>query len=119
MMASTGHSWEGEPVRLPSTPSIATLLSPGVNLVHVRRLLRLGIILRWVAIAFAGLAGVLTGEPPPLLFYLMLAALVYKLAGMAAARPAPGGTARPPPPWTTLVDSILYPRVIATLDGAT
>jgi DNA-binding CsgD family transcriptional regulator len=85
MMASTGYAWEGEPVRLPSAPSIATLLTPRVNLVQVRRLLRLGIILRWVAIAFAGLAGVLAPRPPPLLFYLMLAALIYNLVVMLAA----------------------------------
>src|SRR5256712_14143846 len=88
MMASTGHSWEGNPVRLLPEPSIPTFLSPRVNPVQVRRLLRLGIILRWVAIAFAGLAGVLAAKPPPLLFYLMLAALVYNLAVMVAPGPA-------------------------------
>jgi DNA-binding CsgD family transcriptional regulator len=85
MMAGTGNSWEGEPVRLLAAPPIPTLLSPGVNPVQVRRLLRLGIILRWVAIACAGLAGVLATKPPPLLFYLMLVALVYNLAVMTAA----------------------------------
>src|SRR5881398_1328267 len=65
MMASTGQSWEGDPVRLLPAPSIATLFTPRVNPVQVRRLLRLGIILRWVAIAFAGLAGVLVPKPPP------------------------------------------------------
>ena len=84
MMASTGQSWEGDPVRLLPAPSIATLFTPRVNPVQVRRLLRLGIILRWVAIAFAGLAGVLVPKPPPLLFYLMLVAMIYNLAVMVA-----------------------------------
>jgi DNA-binding CsgD family transcriptional regulator len=104
MMASTGHSWEGETVRLPYAPSLATLLSPGVNLVQVRRLLRLGIILRWVAIAFAGLAGVLTAKPPPLLFYLMLAALVYNLAVMVTAGQATEAGARRLALATTVAD---------------
>ncbi|MDQ6879263.1 MAG: LuxR C-terminal-related transcriptional regulator [Candidatus Dormibacteraeota bacterium] len=82
-------------MRLPSAPSIATLLSPGVNPVKVRRLLRLGVILRWVGITFAGLAGVLAPKPPSLLFYLMLAAMVYNLAVMlAAARATDTGAQR-------------------------
>jgi DNA-binding CsgD family transcriptional regulator len=89
---------------MPSAPSIATLLSTGVNLVQVRRLLRLGIILRWVAIAFAGLAGVLTAKPPPLLFYLMLAALVYNLAVMGAAGQVTEAGARRLALATTVVD---------------
>ena len=118
MMASTGHSWEGEPVRLPSTPSIATLLSPGVNLVHVRRLLRLGIILRWVAIAFAGLAGVLTAKPPPLLFYLMLAALIYNLAVMVAAGQATEAGARRLALATTVIDQFFDLGFITIYAGA-
>lgn len=104
MMASTGHSWEGEPVRLLPAPSIPTLLSPRVNPVQVRRLLRLGIILRWVAIAFAGLAGVLTPKPPPLLFYLMVAALIYNLAVMVAAGQATEAGAQRLAIATTVVD---------------
>jgi DNA-binding CsgD family transcriptional regulator len=104
MMASTGHSWEGEPVRLLPAPSIPTLLSPRVNPVQVRRLLRLGIILRWVAIAFAGLAGVLTPKPPPLLFYLMVAALIYNLAVMVAAGQATEAGAQRLAVATTVVD---------------
>jgi DNA-binding CsgD family transcriptional regulator len=118
MMASTGHSWEGETVRLPYAPSIATLLSPGVNLVQVRRLLRLGIILRWVAIAFAGLAGVLTAKPPPLLFYLMLAALVYNLAVMVAAGQATEAGARRLALATTVVDQFFDLGFIAIYGGA-
>jgi DNA-binding CsgD family transcriptional regulator len=72
-------------VRIPTTTLSPTLLSPRVNILQVRRLIRLGIILRWVAIACAGLAGVLAAKPPPLLFYLMLVALIYNLAVMTAA----------------------------------
>ena len=118
MMASTGHAWEGEPVRLPSAPSIATVLTPGVNIVQVRRLLRLGIILRWVAIAFAGLAGVLTPKPPPLLFYLMLAALVYNLAVMVAAGQASEAGARRLAMATTVADQFFDLGFIAIYAGA-
>src|SRR2546422_5632449 len=111
MMASTGQSWEGDPVRLLPAPSIATLFAPRVNLVQVRRLLRLGIILRWVAIAFAGLAGVLAAKPPPLLFYLMLAALVYNLAVMVAAGQATETGAPRLSLATTLADQFFHLRV--------
>src|SRR5438552_1957644 len=37
-----------------------------------------------LGIAFAGLAGVLVPKPPPLLFYLMLVAMIYNLAVMVA-----------------------------------
>ncbi len=118
MMASTGHSWEGNPVRLLSEPSIPTFLSPRVNPVQVRRLLRLGIILRWVAIAFAGLAGVLTVKPPSLLFYLMLAALIYNLAVMAAAGQASEATARRLALGTTVIDQFFNLGFIAIYAGA-
>jgi DNA-binding CsgD family transcriptional regulator len=118
MMASTGHSWEGEPVRLLPATSIPTLLSPGVNAVQVRRLLRLGIILRWVAIAFAGLAGVLTPKPPPLLFYLMLAALIYNLAVMIRAGQATEAEARRLALATTVADQFFDLGFIVIYAGA-
>lgn len=83
-MASTGHL-KGTTVRLPSTPPITSRLSPQVTLVQLRRLLRLGIILRWVAIAFAGLAGIVAPKPPATLFYLMLTAMIYNVFVMQAA----------------------------------
>src|ERR1700694_780022 len=118
MMASTGHSWEGEPVRLLSAPLNPTLLSPRVNPAQVRRLLRLGIILRWVAIACAGLAGVLSSKPPPLLFYLMLAALIYNLAVMVAAGQATEAGARRLAPGTTVMDQFFDLGFIAIYAGA-
>lgn len=118
MMASTVYIGERELVRLPSAPSIATLLSPGVNLVQVRRLLRLGIILRWVAIAFAGLAGVLTSKPPPLLFYLMLAALAYNLAVMVAAGQTSETGARRLALATTVLDQFFDLGFIVIYAGA-
>jgi DNA-binding CsgD family transcriptional regulator len=69
-------------VRLLSAPLITTSVSSGVNAAQMRRLLRLGIILRWVAIGCAGLAGVLIAKPPQVLFYLMLVAMVYNLGLM-------------------------------------
>jgi DNA-binding CsgD family transcriptional regulator len=118
MMASTGHSWEGEIVRLLPAPLNATLLSPQVNPVQVRRLLRLGIILRWVAIAFAGLAGVLTAKPPPLLFYLMLAALIYNLALMIALGQADDATLRRLALAATVFDQFFDLGFIAIYAGA-
>src|SRR5438128_1587506 len=118
MMASTGQSWEGDPVRLLPAPSIATLFAPRVNPVQVRRLLRLGIILRWVAIAFAGLAGVLTVKPPSLLFYLMLAALIYNLAVMAAAGQASEATARRLALGTTVIDQFFNLGFLSIYAGA-
>jgi DNA-binding CsgD family transcriptional regulator len=118
MMASTGHSWEGEPVRLLFAPLNPTLLSPRVNPAQVRRLLRLGIILRWVAIAFAGLAGVLLPKPPPLLFYLMLVALIYNLAVMVAAGQATEAGARRLAMATTVVDQFFNLGFIAIYAGA-
>jgi DNA-binding CsgD family transcriptional regulator len=120
MMASTGYSWEGENVRLlpaPLNPTL-TLLSPHVNQVQVRRLLRLGIILRWVAIAFAGLAGVLSAKPPPLLFYLMLAALIYNLAVMVAAGQATDTAARRLALATTVIDQFFDLGFIVIYAGA-
>ena len=117
-MASTGHSWEAEPVRLLPAPSIPTLMSPRVNPVQVRRLLRLGIILRWVAIAFAGLAGVLTPRPPPPLFYLMLAALIYNLAVMVAAGQATEEAARRLALATTVIDQFFDLGFITIYAGA-
>jgi DNA-binding CsgD family transcriptional regulator len=118
MMASTGHSWEGEPVRLLSAPLNPTLLSPRVNPAQVRRLLRLGIILRWVAIACAGLAGVLSSKPPPLLFYLMLAALIYNLAVMVAAGQATEAGARRLALATTVMDQFFDLGFIGIYAGA-
>lgn len=95
-----------------------TLLSPQVNPVQVRRLLRLGIILRWVAIAFAGLAGVLSPKPPPLLFYLMLAALIYNLGVMLAAGQATEQGARRLALAATVVDQFFDLGFIAIYAGA-
>jgi DNA-binding CsgD family transcriptional regulator len=118
MMASTGHSWEGEIVRLLPAPLSPTLLSPQVNPVQVRRLLRLGIILRWVAIAFAGLAGVLSAKPPPLLFYLMLAALIYNLTLMVAVGQATEAGARRLALAATVIDQFFDLGFIAIYAGA-
>src|SRR5438874_9592549 len=118
MMASTGHSWEGNPVRLLPESSIPTFLSPRVNAVQVPRLLRLGIILRWVAIAFAGLAGVLTAKPPAGLFYLMLAALIYNLAVMVAAGQATEAGARRLALATTVIDQFFNLGFITIYAGA-
>ena len=55
-----------------------------VNPLQLRRLLRLGVMLRWVAICFAGLAGLMAVKPPEALFYLILAAATYTAGIMFA-----------------------------------
>lgn len=84
MMADTELSMEGETVRLAVAPSLPALFKPWISPGQVRRNLRFGILLRWVAIGFAGLAGVMVTRPPQLLFFLMLAAMAYNLALMVA-----------------------------------
>ena len=64
-------------MRLSSRSPISTVFTPSVRPPQLRRLLRLGILLRWVSIGFAGLAGLLLNRPPSLLFYLILAAVIY------------------------------------------
>jgi DNA-binding NarL/FixJ family response regulator len=48
-----------------------------LSLPRARRLAHMGVVLRWVAIAFAGMAGLMLTRPPSLLFYEVFAALVY------------------------------------------
>jgi len=48
-----------------------------LSLPRARRLAHLGVVLRWVAIGCAGLAGLMLTRPPSLLWYEVLAALVY------------------------------------------
>ena len=105
-------------MRLLPAPLIPTLLSPRVNHAQVRRLLRLGIILRWVAIAFAGLAGVLAPKPPPLLFYLMVAALIYNLAVMLRASEATEAEAWRLAVITTVFDQLFDLAFIAVYASA-
>ncbi|HYM51650.1 MAG TPA: LuxR C-terminal-related transcriptional regulator [Candidatus Limnocylindrales bacterium] len=65
-------------------------LTPRLSSVQVRALIRMGVILRWVAIAFAGLAGLLGGaRTPHLLTYEILAALIYNglVTGVAVRAP--------------------------------
>ena len=101
-----------------SAPSIATLISPRVNLVQVQRLLRLGIILRWVAIGMAGLAGVLAPKPPLLLFYLMLTAMIYNLVVMLAAGQATDTGARRLALMTTVLDQFFNLAFVLIYAGA-
>ena len=105
-------------MRLLSAPPLTTLLAPTVNLVQVRRLLRLGIILRWVAIGFAGLAGVLAPKPPPLLFYLMLTAMIYNLVVMLGAGQATDRGARRLALATTVLDQFFNLAFVLIYAGA-
>jgi DNA-binding CsgD family transcriptional regulator len=82
-------------LRLVPAAHVDLALSPRVNIPQLRRLLRLGIMLRWVAICFAGLAGPMSGKPSNLLFYLILAAAIYNSAVMfAGTQVSDGGAGR-------------------------
>ena len=61
-------------------------LPPRLTARQMRALVRLGVILRWIALAFAGLAGLLGPRPPDLLAAEILAAVIYNglLTGVAA-----------------------------------
>ena len=52
-------------------------LTPRVTARQLRALIRLGVILRWISLAFAGLAGLLTPRPPDLLGPEILVAVIY------------------------------------------
>jgi DNA-binding CsgD family transcriptional regulator len=61
------------------------VLTPRLTTVQMRALVRLGVILRWVAVAFAGLAGLLGPRVPNLLAEEILAAVIYNGLVMGAA----------------------------------
>ena len=60
------------------------VLTPRLNVPQMRALIRLGVILRWVAVAFAGLAGLLGPRVPNLLPAEILAAVIYNGLVMGA-----------------------------------
>jgi DNA-binding CsgD family transcriptional regulator len=65
-------------------------LTPRLLPPQARALIRMGVILRWVAIAYAGLAGLLGGaRVPHLLTYQILAAVIYNglVTGVAVRAP--------------------------------
>jgi DNA-binding CsgD family transcriptional regulator len=64
-------------------------LTPRLNPDQVRAVMRVGIILRWVAVAFAGLAGLLAPRTPQFLSEEILAAVVYNGLVMATMKRAP------------------------------
>jgi DNA-binding CsgD family transcriptional regulator len=104
-------------LRLVPAAHIDLRLSPRVNVPQMRRLLRLGIMLRWVAICFAGLAGPMSGKPSNLLFYLILVAAIYNSAVMFAATQVTDAAARRLAVGVTLADMVfgyLFIGVIAT-----
>jgi DNA-binding CsgD family transcriptional regulator len=65
------------------------ILTPRLNAAQMRALLRLGVILRWIALAFAGLAGLLGPRVPSLLTAEILAAVIYNAVVMGSALRAP------------------------------
>src|ERR1700694_4659563 len=60
----------------------------------MRALIRLGVILRWIALAFAGLAGLLGPRPPDLLAAEVLAAVLYNRLPNGGVRAADGALPR-------------------------
>jgi DNA-binding CsgD family transcriptional regulator len=65
------------------------VLTSRLNAPQMRALIRLGVILRWVAVAFAGLAGLLGPRVPNLLAAEILAAVVYNGLVMGSSVRAP------------------------------
>ena len=65
------------------------VLTPRLDEPQMRALLRVGVILRWVALAFAGLAGLLGPRVPNLLTAEILAAVIYNALVMGSALRAP------------------------------
>jgi DNA-binding CsgD family transcriptional regulator len=105
-------------VRLSSGPLMSTVFTPAVGTPQLRRLLRLGILLRWVSIGFAGLAGLLLTRAPSLLFYLILAAVIYNSAVSLAAARATDQQARTLALATTIVDQVFNFTFIAIYSTA-
>jgi DNA-binding CsgD family transcriptional regulator len=117
MMALTGHRWR-DLVRLVSRSPISTVFTPRVSAPQLRRLLRLGILLRWVSIGFAGLAGLMVPRAPSLLFYLILAAVVYNSAITLAAARATDERAKSLVLAATIVDQVFTFTFIAIYSSA-
>jgi DNA-binding CsgD family transcriptional regulator len=104
-------------LRLLTGAHVDLALATRVNIPQLRRLLRLGIMLRWVAICFAGLAGPMSGKPSNPLFYLILAAAIYNSAVMFALTQVTDAGARRLAVGATLADMVfgyLFMSVIAT-----
>ncbi len=81
-------------------------LPPRLNARQMRALVRLGVILRWIAIAFAGLAGLLGPRAPALLAAEILAAVTYNgLVTGVAVRASDGALPRVVL-FTTIIDQL-------------
>jgi DNA-binding CsgD family transcriptional regulator len=103
-----------DPVRL----SLSTVFTPAVSVPHLRRLLRLGVLLRWVSIGFAGLAGLMVPRAPSPLFYLILAAVIYNSSIALAAARASDEQARSLALVTTILDQVFTFSFIAIYSSA-
>jgi DNA-binding CsgD family transcriptional regulator len=82
------------------------VLTPRLNQSQMRALIRLGIILRWVAVAFAGLAGLLGPRVPNLLSAEILAAVIYNGLVMGVAMRATDEAVPQIALLTTVVDQL-------------
>jgi DNA-binding CsgD family transcriptional regulator len=116
-LALTGHLWRGRVRLLPASPT-SVVFSPRVSAPQLRRLLRLGILLRWVSIGFAGLAGLIVPRAPSLLFYLILAAVIYNSSIALAADRATDEQAQRLALATTIVDQVFNFTFIAIYSSA-
>src|ERR1700738_731343 len=113
----TGHPWR-DPVRLLPAPPSSTMFTPRVSVPHLRRLLRLGVLLRWVSIGFAGLAGLMVPRAASPLFYLILAAVIYNSSIALAAGRANDEYARSLALVTTILDQVFTFTFIAIYSSA-
>jgi DNA-binding CsgD family transcriptional regulator len=64
-------------------------LTPRLDADQIRAVMRVGIILRWVAVAFAGLAGLLAPRAPRFLTEEILVAMIYNAIVMGTVKRAP------------------------------
>ena len=81
-------------------------LTPRLAPDQMRAVLRVGIVLRWVAVAFAGLAGLLTPRTPQFLTEEILAAVVYNALVMATMKRAPDSALPGLALVTTIIDQL-------------
>ena len=105
-------------MRLLSRSTISTVLTPRVSAPQIRRMVRLGILLRWVSIGFAGLAGLMVPRAPSPLFYLILVAVIYNSTIALAAARATDDQARSLVLVVTVVDQFFTFAFIAIYSSA-
>ena len=81
-------------------------LTPRLSPHQIRAVMHVGVILRWVAVAFAGLAGLLAPRTPQFLSGEILAAVIYNGLVMATMKRAPDSALPTLALVTTIIDQL-------------